>query len=261
MGEEEPVSAANPAQCVPLSLPARPFPARLLIQIRRPFSADATIAKRPIPHAPIASPYAGPSAPKMVYVSRKSPFMSVVKRVQKLLAMTEKRRENAARNSARAGGGAGGAGGGTGKMQRVAAQKERENRRKLVAAQAAPAASTMDAATAKDAQTAGDPDAEPVFVKATGMAIERALAVGKWFEQREGEYSVAVKTGNVVVVDDIVENEQEAAGEREKDKDKEKSGGNKRKNKRKLAVDEDGEALESRTRFVNSVEVSIALKP
>lgn len=49
------------------------------------------VQRRPLLHPPIASPYAGKDAPKVVYVSRKTPVMSAVKRVKRLLMHVEKR--------------------------------------------------------------------------------------------------------------------------------------------------------------------------
>lgn len=50
-----------------------------------------TIQRRPILHPPIAAPFAGPDVQKVVYVSRKTPIMSAVKKVKKLLEQVEKR--------------------------------------------------------------------------------------------------------------------------------------------------------------------------
>lgn len=119
---------------------------------------------------------------------------------------------------------------------------------------------------------------EEVFIKATGRAIERALSVGKWFEEKEQEYAVRVKTGTVLVVDDIVEDEEAKSKEMEKDGS---TGENatrpteskataataasdqplkKRKRHAKAAVPGGAELPESRTRWVNMVEIAITLK-
>ena len=42
-------------------------------------------------HPPIPSPYTGANQPKVIYVSTKTPFVSAVKRVRKLLSLIEKR--------------------------------------------------------------------------------------------------------------------------------------------------------------------------
>ncbi|MCJ1287340.1 hypothetical protein MMC26_006689 [Xylographa opegraphella] len=51
----------------------------------------ARIEKRPILHPAIPSPYTNASQPKVIYVSSSTPFISVVKRVRKLLAQVDKR--------------------------------------------------------------------------------------------------------------------------------------------------------------------------
>ncbi|KAI5292783.1 hypothetical protein KEM55_007509 [Ascosphaera atra] len=114
---------------------------------------------------------------------------------------------------------------------------------------------------------------EPVYIKATGRAIEKAVNMGKWFEEKD-DYAVEMKPGSVLVVDDIVPREgsehQEAQapqqsspeavsedheGEREPKKAKKT-----RSTKKNLAVDEDGDLLESRTRYVNTIEITVTLK-
>ncbi|EAW11542.1 ribonuclease P subunit p20 family protein [Aspergillus clavatus NRRL 1] len=220
----------------------------------------ARVQKRPIPHAPVASPYAGPSVPKIVYVSTKSPFMSAVKRVQKLLRQAEKR-ATASVNLA---------------------SSKRTEQQKL----------------AQLARGQEQLSKEEVFVKATGRAIEKALSVGRWFEEREAEYAVRVKTGSVLVVDDIVEDEEakqkvieeaERAREQQEQALPESRDGEKpvasaeytaqhastpasaeketqqqqQQKKRKRAANaptEDEELPETRTRWVNMVEVAISLK-
>lgn len=152
---------------------------------------------------------------------------------------------------------------------------------------------------------------DKVLVKATGRAIEKALSVGRWFEEGKGgggeEYEVVVRTGSVCVVDDIVEEdreqeeeeeEEEEGGEddersidpditmsmtntstnsttntqqdREPRKEEKEESKNQRRRRRKRErireqrlkafVDEDGETPESRTRWVNMVEIAINMK-
>ncbi|KAI9929254.1 hypothetical protein ASPWEDRAFT_24906 [Aspergillus wentii DTO 134E9] len=199
----------------------------------------ARIQKRPIPHAAIASPYAGPSVPKTVYVSTKTPFMSVIKRVQKLLRQAEKRATASVNLS-------------NGK------KSEKQKFAQLVRGQE-------------------ELVKEEVFVKATGRAMDKVLSVGKWFEERGDEFVVRVKTGSVLVVDDILEDEgvkkaeaeKVQAEEEEKQEDKDttaesglsKSAIKKRKRAaRAVAEAEESELPETRTRWVNMVEVAVALK-
>jgi ribonuclease P/MRP protein subunit POP7 len=219
-------------------------------------NTDARVQKRPIPHSPVASPYAGASVPKIVYVSTKSPFMSAVKRVQKLLRQAEKRATSAVNLSS----------------------SKRTDRQKL----------------AEVARGQEQLSKEEVFVKGTGRAIEKALSVGRWFEERGNEYAVRVKTGSVLVVDDVEEDEeakrkaieeaervlqQEQAQEEKKVDEKDdgqtapdqsvdapaqpvsKSETKKRKRAANALASASGEELpETRTRWVNMVEIAVTLK-
>lgn len=131
---------------------------------------------------------------------------------------------------------------------------------------------------------------EEVFIKATGRAIQKAMDLGKWFSEKDG-YNINVKTGTVMVVDDIVEDDDMKERELKKkakleepkdtvtDKDKieiesstedpqitsetptdvQQKQTQKKKNKRKR-VNDDEELPESRTRWVNMVEIAVTLK-
>ncbi|KAJ5751711.1 hypothetical protein N7520_008628 [Penicillium odoratum] len=190
----------------------------------------AKVEKRPIPHAPVASPYAGTSVPKIIYVSTNTPFMSAVKRVQKLLRHAEKR---------------------------ATANIDLEDTRKTEQQKLAELAKAAD-------------KREEIFVKATGRAIEKVLKIGKWFEEKGTEYVVRVKTGSVLVVDDVVEDEEKKELEMQKqqrqskdesaeDQDQEPSKAAK-KRKRQAPVSDDAELPETRTRWVKMVEVAVSLK-
>lgn len=182
--------------------------------------------------------------------------MSAVKRVQKLLRQAEKRATAAVNLSS----------------------SKRTDRQKL-------------AEVARGQEQLSE---EEVFVKATGRAIERALSVGRWFEERGNEYAVRVKTGSVLVVDDIEEDEeakrkaieeaervlqQEQTQEAKKDDEKDvgqpapdqsvdapaqpvsKSETKKRKRAANALASACVEELpETRTRWVNMVEIAVALK-
>ncbi|KAJ5748844.1 uncharacterized protein N7511_010540 [Penicillium nucicola] len=191
----------------------------------------AKVEKRPIPHAPVASPYAGASVPKIVYVSTSTPFMSAIKRIQKLLLQAEKRA-----------------------TANINLEDTRKNEKQKLA----------ELANISSKR-------EEVFVKATGRAIEKALNVGKWFEEKETEYSVRVKTGSVIVVDDVVEDEEKKEQEEQKRQLQEtqqsnlpvsesKSAMKKRKRQAAATVDPEAELPESRTRWVKMVEVAVSLK-
>lgn len=149
-------------------------------------SSDARIHKRPIPHAPVASPYAGPSTPKIIYISSTTPYMSAVKRVQKLLRHAEKR-ATASVSAAVAG---------KSKQQKRTRGNQNQQERLLAAL-----------ARGEEREQLSS---EEVFVKATGKAMKVALRVGRWFENgdRKAEYKVRIKTGSVLVVDDVEEDEE-----------------------------------------------------
>ena len=105
-------------------------------------------------------------------MSRNTPLMAAVKRVRKLLLEVEKR---AMKNVKLVDG----------------KSRDREKLNKI----------------AEGSQKARE---EKIYVKATGMAIHQALKVGQWFREKEKELpvQVEVKTGSVIVVDDIVEKDQ-----------------------------------------------------
>ncbi|CAG7980184.1 unnamed protein product [Penicillium salamii] len=195
----------------------------------------AKVEKRPIPHAPVASPYAGASVPKVVYVSSSTPFMSAVKRVQKLLIQAEKRA-----------------------TANISLEDTRKSEQQIL--------EELSKVSEKR---------EEVFVKATGRAIEKALNVGKWFEEKATQYVVRIKTGSVLVVDDVVEDEEKKQKEQQKQQQSEKqsqsgpstdpsktesqSTATKRKHQDDPAESED-ELPESRTRWIKMVEVAVTLK-
>ncbi|EDN08887.1 hypothetical protein I7I51_00543 [Histoplasma capsulatum] len=214
----------------------------------------ARIQKRPIPHPPSASPYAGAKVPKVVYVSTKTPFMSAAKRVQKLLKHAERRA--------------------TAKIDLSEKISEKQKLTQLT-------------------ESAEDLKKEEVFIKATGRAIEKAMSIGNWFAAKE-EYAIKVNTGAVMVVDDIVEDEKLKRKQEgiEKDEKEAVSGtpketpgeacvnpksaddvdncnvaslqkskpSTKKRRRKNEAVDSTGELLESRTRWVNMVEIAVTLK-
>ncbi|CRG85700.1 hypothetical protein PISL3812_02726 [Talaromyces islandicus] len=144
------------------------------------------IQKRPIPHAPVASPYAGTHVSKIVYVGSKTPFMSAIKRVQKLLHLAERRA-----------------------MMPLVDEKAKKRRQHQ-----------HQQGKRSDQDGQGDEKVvleeclrklrqEKVLIKATGRAIEKALALGSWFQEKAQEYEVAIHTGSVCVVDDIVRLEED----------------------------------------------------
>ena len=101
--------------------------------------------------------------------------MSAVKRVRKFLQQMEKRAMHDVK---------------------LVERGEREGMRKLVEARE---------------RLQKQKEKEEVLVKASGRAMGKAVAVGRWFEEKEREWRlvVEVRSGSVSVVDDIVEVEEE----------------------------------------------------
>jgi ribonuclease P/MRP protein subunit POP7 len=221
---------------------------------------NTTIQRRPLNHAPVASPYAGASVQKVVYVSRSTPLMAAVKRAKKLLTYIEKRA-----------------------MQDVDITRGKEGLRKLAAA-----------------SEALGTNGEEVVVRASGRAIEQALKVGEWFKDKEEELAckVEVRTGSLQVVDDLVETQgdedvvEEVAHRAETDvefsnegpaiisedpqaatapkmppqeegseqKMEQKGKKRRKRGKRKRAMYDKDDMPEARIRWINTVEVAISLK-
>ena len=154
--------------------------------------ANHTIERRPINHAPIASLFAGPKAQKVVYISRKTPVLSAVKRVKKFLREIEKR---ALQSQGVAGvlleksGGRNSRGGGRDGSDALQRRLE-------------------------DVSDKLRQDAEEVLVRASGRAMEQALRIAEWFRNKEDEMmtTVEVRTGSISVVDDIVEKDDDDGG-------------------------------------------------
>ncbi|RMZ84047.1 hypothetical protein DV737_g1355, partial [Chaetothyriales sp. CBS 132003] len=188
-------------------------------------------------HAPIASPFAGADVQKVVYVSSKTPLMAAVKRVRKFLMQIEKRATQDVR---------------------LVERGEREGMRRLVEAR-----ERMKK--------------EEVMVKASGRAMAKAVAVGRWFEDKETEWQllgaveeeanatapsiVAVDVGpiaeglaeqneHVVSTSDVAESAAEPARKKKR---------RKRTRKRRALSDTD-EMPEQRLRWIKTVEVAISFK-
>jgi ribonuclease P/MRP protein subunit POP7 len=157
---------------------------------------DATIAKRPLLHPAIPSPYAGANAPKVVYVGTRTPFVSALKRVRSLLGHVDKRGMQAAlaasgRGRGR-GRGRGGMGPGTG------------NR------------GARNQANGRGGATQNEAEREPVVVKATGKAVEKAMGLAVAMMAEKG-WRVRVRTGSVAAIDDVVVGDVEEEEEIEKE--------------------------------------------
>ncbi|KAG2160492.1 hypothetical protein VTO58DRAFT_104973 [Aureobasidium pullulans] len=140
---------------------------------------DYKVEKRPLLRPPITSQYANASAPKIVYVSTKTPFMSAVKRVQKLLAQAEKRLAQSAADQ-------------VSKRPKYSHVNDEISDIERIA-------STM--ASQRDEQ-------DEIVLKGTGKAIAKAMSLALWFQQRV-EYNVRIETGTVGAIDDIIPPEGE----------------------------------------------------
>ncbi|MCJ1431579.1 hypothetical protein MMC27_000933 [Xylographa pallens] len=191
----------------------------------------ARIEKRPILHPAIPSPYTNASQPKVIYVSSSTPFISVVKRVRKLLAQVDKRAMGKVDLLSGKGSGKG---------------SDRQNLSELGKQDAVP---------------------EEVTLKATNKAIERALGLALFF-QGQDDCRVRLKTGSVGVIDDIVVNEKPGDGRKgEKSLESEKYGeADTVMDDSQVGVSdeprkEDDEPLpETQIRQVSMIEVAISLR-
>ena len=166
----------------------------------------AKVTKRPLLHPAITSPYAGAIQPKVVYVSARTPFISAVKRVEKLLRLSDKRLVQSATTLAKQNSAHGrkrkrGAENPEDEVLQIAREVEKQKGKKRKLA---------DGKGGEYEEAGGL--MEEVFVKGTGKAIGRVMEMGVWFQQRP-EYEVRLKTGSVGAVDDIEVGED--AGDRD----------------------------------------------
>lgn len=159
-------------------------------------SAEAKIEKRPLLRPAIPSPYAGADQQKVVYIAAHTPFLSAVKRVEKLLHLADKRLVQSATTNASKQGGRGvkrkrGAGGDEilGIAEEVERMKGKSQRR------------GRDGAS--EIGVENDIAGEQVVLKGTGKAIHRVLELALWFQQRDQTYVVQLRTGSVGAIDDI----------------------------------------------------------
>ncbi|KAI7351912.1 hypothetical protein KC354_g12229 [Hortaea werneckii] len=188
---------------------------------------NATVSKRPLHHAAIPSPYAGASQQKVVYVGTRTPFLSAVKRVEKLLRLSDKRLVQSATTLAR---------------QKGQNGRKRKRQDDDAADEIGDIARQVESVKAKrkgGGLTTGDDEVEgageEVLLKGTGKAIPKVMEMGCWFQQRQ-EYMITVRTGSVAAVDDI-DVPEGASGD---DNDKDRAESRTEKNNDDMEVDEDG---------------------
>ncbi|GJN69347.1 ribonuclease P/MRP, subunit POP7 [Purpureocillium lilacinum] len=158
-----------------------------------PIPKGSKVQKRPLTRRQLPSSSKTP----VVYVSSSTPFMSAVRRVQKYL-------DRSLRNA-------------TAAAPRNASLHARvEGLRRRAAAASATTASGQSRGSAAAGGADGGDDADPgatrVTVMGTGRAVEKVLGVAGWFEQK-GDCVVALRTGTVGAVDDIVAENGEAEDE------------------------------------------------
>ena len=207
-------------------------------------TTDASITKRPLLRPAIASPYASSSAQKVVYVSARTPFMSAIKRVEKLLRLADKRDVQTATTHAQ--------------------KNKRKRRRDDEGGEDEVMAVARGVEEERDRKRrAGGVSGEEVLVKGTGKAISKAMEVGLWFMQRDTEFVVRAKTGSVGAVDDVEVPEGEAEDDGEKmDVDQAQAGAE----GEDAALNDDGkdkkvEAVSgARVRYLSVLEVAVSLR-
>lgn len=219
------------------------------------FDADAKISKRPLLHPAISSPYAGPHDAKIVYVSAKTPFLSAVKRVEKLLHLADKRAVQSATTEAKKA---------LRKRKRGAEDADEigiiagivEGRRNLP--------------VGKDGMgnDQGGRRGEKVTIKGTGKAVQRVMELGLWFQQRE-EYEVQLRTGTVGAIDDVEVGEEAAEEHAEEEKEggdamdvdtTERPAAEEQKGDKKEGKAEDLATSGARIRYLSVLEVAVSLR-
>lgn len=131
-------------------------------------SADVRVQKRPLLRPSIPSPYTGSDQQKVVYVSAKTPFVSAVKRVRKLLVEIDKRS--------------------MGKVDLLNGRGSEKQKLRTLGEKAAPPTGRAS---------------EEVLLKATNRAIEKVLELALYFQGQE-DCNMRLKTGTLGAVDDLV---------------------------------------------------------
>ncbi|KAF3039099.1 hypothetical protein E8E11_002667 [Didymella keratinophila] len=156
---------------------------------KRPRLPDnAIVSKRPLLHPAIPTPFASAESPKVLYITRTSPFIPTCKRIRSLLTQIAKRSTQSANENR----GRGSRGKGRGRLE--------ANGR--LSAQDVEASIAAEAAKVKGKSAGVIGLGEEVYLKATGRAIPRTLELGVKF-QGEEDCRVRVEMGSVKAIDDI----------------------------------------------------------
>lgn len=164
-------------------------------------SIDAQVSKRPLLRPAIPSPYTNSSSPKVVYVSTKTPFLAAVKRVEKLLRLSEKRAVQSAGAQIK-----------KNRRRRGPANREGEDDIDGIA-RIMEEKKKGGVKKGMRADLDGDEEdvVEEVAIKGTGKAIGKVTELGLWFQQRD-DYAVRLATGSAGAVDDIEIHEEAKTG-------------------------------------------------
>jgi len=129
------------------------------------------ISKRPLHHPPIPSPFS--AADKHVYVTHRTPFISAVKRIRKLLAHIDERH-----------------------AQRITSKTKKVHGDRILAA----------ARALENRNAIAGGETELIIVKGAGRAIPKVLSLAAWFGEKSGEGAqVELHTKSVTAVDDLLD--------------------------------------------------------
>lgn len=166
----------------------------------------------------------------------RTPFMSATKRIEKFLAQVEKRETQSAAQV----------------VKNESRKKRKYNNGDDGADGEAILGVAKKLAEKKEADEGEGLGNDEVVVRATGRAVQKALAVGVWFLKKEG-YGVRIKTGSVGAIDDIdvAEDGDVAAGAAKDGDDAGKVDGDEGEEK----VQQD--IPESRIRYASTVEIAV----
>ena len=168
-----------------------------------------------------------------------------MKRVEKLLALSDARLVQSATTTAQQQNGRGGK------------KRKREGDDILAVAE--------EVERIKQQKVVGEGNGEAVLLKGTGKAIHRVLELALWFQQREEQYVVRLRTGSVGAIDDIeVEDggRDEAEGGADEMEVDEQQATKKKQRKKKAGKEEgvEGEVPETRMRYASVLEAAVSLR-
>lgn len=213
------------------------------------------MSKRPLPRPAISSPYAGPGDLKVVYVSAKTPFLSAVKRVEKLLYLADKRAVQSAATEAK---------------KAMRKRKRGDEDADEISMIASIVEDRRNLPVGKDGRghDQGGRRGEKVTIKGTGKAVQKVLELGLWFQQRE-EYEVKLTTGTVAAIDDVeveegIEEGAEAGGKEGEDTMDVDAGGapaiQDKQSSEKDSKAEEKASSGARIRYLSVLEVAVSLR-